>query len=501
MKKTMLSLLLVLAIILSLSPLTLAGGELDKGAEIVLWLPASGNPYAEGTDENNNPFINMIREHTGYENLTVELITDGTTQMNMLMAAGEYGDAIYQNGGRSFYLEYLTQGLWAPVDDAVAEYGPAIAERMTPDVLAASQGEDGLHYAIYMPLHSSYEGEYFQNAFMYDTAILKELNLAVPTTAEELKAVLKAVKEAHPDMIPLTITGGGNNVLQAVFGMWATYVEKDGELVNTYRQYYKDYVAFMHELYAEGLLDPESLYQTGTEKTEKIVSGKAFMTTDGVWCKSYRQTIEGNGGEFTWDYLVLDNIDGTKDMAVPFPASQNWLFPVTTDHMNEVVDMLNTFLTDTELETFVNYGEEGVHYYYDDDGVIQSINTNGEYDSIMYKMNYRLWFKPEVWLNNAILGDYMHEIKKYVQVSDKTNYDVFNYMPTSEASIEYASACNDIMAEYRDKIIVGELPVDAVDEMFSKMDASGYTEIEAAAQEWYNETGRALAISLGLIAE
>ena len=79
-----------------------------------------------------------------------------------------------------------------------------------------------------------------------------------------------------------------------------------------------------------------------------------------------------------------------------------------------------------------------------------------------------------------------------------TNYDLWGYMPTSEASIEYSSTCNDIISEYRDKIIVGELPVDAIDEMFEKLDANGYTEIEAACQEWYDKTGKELAESLGL---
>lgn len=502
MKKNMLTLLVVLALILTAcAPIVGAEGDLDKDAKLTLWLPASSNPYPEGTTENDNPFINAIREHTGYANLEVELITDGSTQMNMLMAGGEYPNAIYVNGLRSFFLEYQTQGLWAPVDDAIANYGPAIQELMTDAVLASTQGSDGLHYAIAMPLHTSYKGEYFGNSMFYNTDVFKQLNLEVPTNADELYNVLKAVKE-NTDLIPLSLVGTDCGTLKSMFGMWTGYTAgEDGKLVNTARQYYKDYVTYMNKLYTEGLLDPESLYQSGTEQTEKVVSGKTFMIEDSVWNKDKRHAIVENGGEFNWDYLpALENIDGTKGNANPFPTSNIWMFPEPgADKMNEVVDLINTFLTDKELEMFVNYGEEGVHYYYDDDGNIQSINDNGEYDSIMYKMDFRLWFKPDIWLNNAILGDYMPEIEKYVDAYDMTNNDLWGYMPTSEASIEYQSSCNDIMNEYRDKIIVGELPVDAVDEMFEKMDASGYTEIEAACQEWYDTTGADLAVSLGLV--
>lgn len=501
MKKTTITLLVVLALILTaFAPMATAADELDKNATITLWLPASGNPYPEGTTENDNPFINAIREHTGYPNLTVELITDGTTQMNLLMASGEYPDAIYVNGNRAFFLEYLPQGLWLPVDEAVEKYGPAIKELMPPAVLAATQGDDGQHYAISMPLHTSYNGKYFGNSMFYDTAILSELGLEVPTDADSLYNVLAAVKEKKPDLIPLSLVGTDCGTLKSMFGMWTDYtIDENGKIVNTKREYMKDYVTYMHKLYEEGILDPESLYQTGTERDEKLVTGKLFMTEESVWCKKDRQTIVANGGEFTWDYLpALENIDGTKGNANPFTTSNIWMFPSAGKHMNEVVDIINTFLTDSELETFVNYGEEGVHFRYDDDGTIQSINDNGEYDSIMYKMDFRLWFKPDIWLNNAILGDYMPEIEKYTAVYTMTNYDLWGYMPTSEASIEYKSTCNDIISEYRNKIIVGELPVDAIDEMFEKLDANGYTEIEAACQEWYDKTGKELAETLGL---
>ena len=105
MKKTMLTLVLVLALVLSVcAPMAGAADELDKNAALTLWLPdnAASAVMPEGTTVNDNPFINAIREHTGYPNLTVELITDGASQMNLLMASGEYPSAIYVNGDRAF---------------------------------------------------------------------------------------------------------------------------------------------------------------------------------------------------------------------------------------------------------------------------------------------------------------------------------------------------------------------------------------------------------------
>ena len=80
MKKTLLSLLLVAALLVGvLAPTGRAAEGLDKDAHVVLWMPDSGNPYPEGLDVNNNPFIEAIREHSGYPNLEIVIVENGST--------------------------------------------------------------------------------------------------------------------------------------------------------------------------------------------------------------------------------------------------------------------------------------------------------------------------------------------------------------------------------------------------------------------------------------
>ena len=95
--KKLVTLFLALALILSLfSVPAYAAEELDKDAEIVLWLPGNGSVpgYEEGATEDSNRFINAIREKTGYKNLKVYIMpaTGGTDQMNLNIAAGDYPD-------------------------------------------------------------------------------------------------------------------------------------------------------------------------------------------------------------------------------------------------------------------------------------------------------------------------------------------------------------------------------------------------------------------------
>ena len=482
-----------------------AADALNKDAPLVLWLPGNGgvSGYEEGASENSNQFIDAIREATGYKNLTVSVMpaTDSANAMNLLLASGEYPDAIYVNGNREFFLRYLAEGLWAPVDEVVAQYGPAIDELVTPEAWATVLGDDGLHYGIPNPMHTSYNGHLLGGGILVRKDWMDAYGLQPATDAEGFKAMLQAVKAADPtgdgSIIPYSIVGTEPSVLMAAFGMWRPYAVVDGELQNTRRLYLKDYLAYMNGLYTEGLLDPEFLYQTGANRTEKYIGGKVFAMDEGVWSKTIRQTWASTGYEGENAFLpVFQNIDGTAGTAQAFAVANCYMLLQNSKHQAEIVDLINTFLTDTELENFVNFGVENVHYKVNEQGAYEPLKP--EYDKIIYKIYYRLWFKPDVWWHNAVLGDFDPEIKLWADArpDGDTNVNIFGYMPTSEASLNYKSACDDIYNEYMAKIIVGDYTVDAVDEMFKAMEASGYLEIEEAAKAWYENTGAALEASL-----
>ena len=500
--KKLVTLLLVLAMLLSMACVpAYAADELDKDAEIVIWLPGNGSVpgYEENATEDDNRFINAIREKTGYKNLKAYVMpaTDGVQQMNLLIAAGDYPDAIYVNSNFDFWREYLNQGFWAPVDENFEKYGSNMKDLITEDVWATMAASDGLHYGLPIPRHTSYEGKFLGDGIMYRSDLMAELGMEAPTTLEGFYDLLVAVKAKYPDMIPYANTNINSNRIQAVFGMWNEFgVDADGKVYSKYDANMKDYLTFMNKLYTEGLLDPESSYQTGAQRREKIVAGKVFAWDDGVWSKEMRQAWAETGTPYKAEFLPeFPNNDGTSGMADAFAAANFWAFPVTSDKQAEVIDLINTFLGDKELEDFINYGVYGEHYVIDENGVYQTVEG---YEAVIYKIYYRLWFRPEVWWNNAVLGDFVPEIESWYNATKGfDNIDLFAYMPASDAKIEFGSSVADIRDEYTAKIITGELPIDAADEMLSNMYASGYTQIIEAAQAWYDETGKVLAEQLG----
>ncbi|WP_428962345.1 ABC transporter substrate-binding protein [Micromonospora fluostatini] len=124
------------------------------------------------------------------------------------------------------------------------------------------------------------------------TDILDELGLAVPKTWDEVYAALKAMKAKYPDTYPFSDrwgkpTPGGAllNFLGASFGTNAgwnyqhtTWVPAEKKFVYTgASEQYRQMLAYLNKLVAEGLMDPESFTQADDAARQKLANGKSFV--------------------------------------------------------------------------------------------------------------------------------------------------------------------------------------------------------------------------------
>lgn len=121
----------------------------------------------------------------------------------------------------------------------------------------------------------------------------KNVGLSIPTTTDELYTVLKAFKEKDPnkngkaDELPL-VSRNDNYYLQFLvnsFGVqsglfWDPKASsiKYGPLDSRY----KEAIAFISKLYAEGLIDPEYLSNTNDQLIAKVSSDRAGMFLGGA---------------------------------------------------------------------------------------------------------------------------------------------------------------------------------------------------------------------------
>jgi len=186
---------------------------------------------------------------------------------------------------------YVASGTILPVSDYL-DLMPNLqakiaAWKLGPDLDTLRQ-EDGKFYL----LPGVHEEVWPDFSLAIRTDVLKELNLAVPTTWDELHTVLKAMKAAHPTSYPFSDrfavpNPGGSllNILSRAYGARGGWGYLNAAWDNAGKKFaftgamdgYKQMLEYLHTLVAEGLLDPESFTQSDDVATQKFVTGKSFV--------------------------------------------------------------------------------------------------------------------------------------------------------------------------------------------------------------------------------
>ncbi len=206
------------------------------------------------------------------------------TQKNLMFASEDYTDIIFGGGlTREEQVQYGGQGVLIPLEDLIAEYAPNIQQMFEeyPEVLKSVTATDGHIYAL--PTVSIGEN-WYRGPLWYNGAFLEALDISedeLPTTTDELYDLLVRFKEEDPngngeaDEIPLTghtmddlrqFFLGAFGVLESDEGI---YILDDEVYYGPIESGYQAYLEYMHKLYADGLLDPETFSQTDEQKKKE----------------------------------------------------------------------------------------------------------------------------------------------------------------------------------------------------------------------------------------
>ena len=234
------------------------------------------------TDFNNLWFFQQIEEKTGVH-VTFNQVKDAnwTTQLNLMFASMDLDDMILRNPVDVEDLG-VSQGLLLPLDEYLTEdimpnYVPRLAMNHAGDSIPASDGKS--YYIGYLIAQNvNHTGTWYVNM-----DLLNQLGLSVPTTTAEVTEVLRAFKAAGIEYpFSSSFTSFGPETLWnqfASFGVpenhyWLAIDENDKVQFTGAMNGWKDCVAWLHDLYAEGLMDPESLTQDSNLWANKVNAGQ-----------------------------------------------------------------------------------------------------------------------------------------------------------------------------------------------------------------------------------
>jgi putative aldouronate transport system substrate-binding protein len=209
---------------------------------------------------------------------------DYIQKMNLLIASGDMPDAFL---GPNDIPSNISN--FVDLDNFIERYAPNLVElfKARPDIKSKLINADGKIYSL------PGDGETFQNTvpqnLFINKAWLDKVGLPIPKTTDDFYNALKAFKDRDPggagrNLVPFSVNNsiGGIQYLFGPFGLLVDLSDranqnyamvKDGKVIFCPAQpAYREGILWLHKLYADGLLDPESFTQTTDQFLSRFIN-------------------------------------------------------------------------------------------------------------------------------------------------------------------------------------------------------------------------------------
>ena len=373
--KKMLSILLSLAMLCTLlaalpasaeeqKTLTLAWGEYSQ-------VSAFG-PWAE------TPFIKAWEANT---EIKLEIIHP--TDMSVYLASGNYADMIYWQwskypGGASKAIE---DGVILPLEDNLSEYAP--------DYLATLESNKNWGKEATTPDGHIYGFNFIRGSRELQTSAglivrtdwLKDLNMEIPETADELYDDLVAFRDQKGATTPLTMTNYwfelalDSGFFSSMIGEpCCKFYQVDGKVHYGYAEEgYKGLLEYFHKLYEEKLFDRNFLtLDDATMKSNMLNNYSGVCAGSNGGFLGGMMTAAEEAGNTTFELGGIPSIVANKgDRAMgghydnALPGSRAVVITTSCKDVEAAMKFLNWCYTE-DGNTLMNFGIEGESFTVED---------------------------------------------------------------------------------------------------------------------------------------
>ena len=372
--------------------LTLAGcaGELDDSNDQAgsTLEPITFTFYnADGAEDPwTDPVALAITEATGVTLDTLYPSDVEVKTVELMIATGELPDLIFAKGDSDILIE---QGALIDLSDLIDEYGPHIKALYGDEYEKLQSSRE--NPAIYQLCCGRVQDEALTSSgtAQLQWAVLAFNDYRIPYTLEEYGDMIREYKARHLNIDGQTTIGITLSVTD--WHWYTTLANPSGYIANgaidngqwivsdDYEVQYKhmvggqkEYYRWLNRMYDEKVLDQEFAIQTHEDYLEKIASGRVLGLLDADWDYTTAENTLKAAGRYERTYAGLPvTIDSSVKCASLAPQGLNtWGIGITTACKDPVraIQFLDWLCTE-EAQILVNWGIEGVNYYYDEDGV------------------------------------------------------------------------------------------------------------------------------------
>ncbi|MDF2961601.1 MAG: transporter substrate-binding protein [Paenibacillus sp.] len=449
-------------------------------------------------DYNTYPVAKLLEEKTGYK-VQYDMLPQDKPQdkLNLLIASAESYDAITTGGGSEFkalYSDYAKKGALVDLTPLIDKFGPNIKAAISQETFDAAK-VDGKIYAI--PTKAI---EFSGTSLMIRQDWLDKLNLKMPTTLEELTAVLKAFKEKDPGgngdkNVPLTIKGDDPFVqnLTGAFGMPNFWNPVNGKLTpRVLDPAYKEYVTFMSDLFKQGLLDKEFGVNKDATMKEKFSSGRAgAIPLHWADVPTIADALKKNQPDAKMVYVpALKGASGKMGFSASAGFDRITFIPKSSKHPEDAIKWMNAKLEKDTFRTMA-IGEEGKHFTFKDGAYnpILPIFTDERNQANNFLMGVDEKNYPIYWQARVRKDPRLFEAWEFLNLKQPAAVRIIDPLGMAPFMPDYAKnfqSLNTMANEYTVKLIFGAEQITGLEAFQQKYKAAGGDSSFKEVNDWYS---------------
>lgn len=492
--------------------------------------------FGDGEDSMNNPWMELYRDHNIIPEILFEVdSSQGETKLSTAIMSGNYPDILGIKANE--YTKMVQSGVIADITDYLEKYAtPELMEYLTVDNGLALEAAtiDGRIYGL-PKMGNSYDG---MKVMFIREDWLENLNLPVPTTMEELKAVAHAFTYDDPDSNGVNDTYGlaldGVSVLTDSvgtatgifegFGAYPTsltFIEKDGSVIwgGTASDEMKSALSLLQEMYTDGSIARDFITMDSNTIFEEAGAGRCGIFIAPMWgAMSASFNAAGIDPDARFISAPVPDGTGSGESKALLKSGYDTIYAVSSKCENPevLIKLMNlsvqklcypeseeefmtyyagwkASLTSTlaPLKNYDNYLKESAALASGDTSEL-NIEQMSDYESMrayldMLESGNIDADDPVFQAGSGLYTVFGNPEGSYAALdtlikADRFVYAAYNTLPTEKMS-EVESTLNKMLVETIVKIITGD-PADNYDTFLSSWKALGGDEITAQAQEW-----------------
>jgi ABC-type glycerol-3-phosphate transport system substrate-binding protein len=453
------------------------------------------NVDTEGYDINDHPYVKFLEEKF---NVDLDIVSESTNyaeKLNTTMASGklpDYFNAITKNDLQRWASEGLVTVL-----DPYLEKAPALKDQIMPLAWELSSYE-GKVYAVPLLRYDSTPYLMFARKDWMNKFNIKPENVK---TMDDWYAMLKAFAHNDPDGNGRNDTygwsapgsGGTNGIYIAFLDAFnaAKSLVINGEVIPYFlTPGYKDYLKWLHKLYAEGIIDPTFLITSNQQHWDKISAG-----TTGAFMHFWMTTELRSKGFDVENLVAFDpplkaDGSGTKSFyKYGSPIRTYTAISSTCKNPEKIIEILNWACTE-DGGVFVLAGTEGMDYTKTSAG---GIDIKAERRGKNSSLRFILLGTQKPKIDTPLLQELMRQawgdtgLAFLNKSSVSGGYDEIDMLAPYFPELALYDLDQPVL-EFRDLAVLGKVNIDSEwDNYVKRWRNAGGNEKIRLTTEWYNK--------------